>query len=144
MLHHAPTHCNAVFAWPTVAFPRPLRENGRSFSTDLSSPRRLKLTFYALVTVFHSHASRRPGGRRGRLAPTSPARGLHTTARRGDLLVPPPGLARRAARDEDHTRGDGRRGRPGVLPAGASSVGCVEGVWALGRDGRDDVPPQRP
>src|SRR6184192_2069036 len=98
MLHHAPTHCNAVFAWPTVAFPRPLRENGRSFSTDLSSPRRLKLTFYALVTVFHSHTSRRPGGRRSRLTPSAPARGLHTPTRRGHLFVPPARLARRAAR----------------------------------------------
>src|SRR5256885_1365876 len=117
MLHHTQMHCNAVSHGRRLPSPARSGENGRSFSTEHSSSRRLKLTFYALVTVFHSHTSRRPGGRRGRLSPTSPARGLHTPTRRGHLFVPPLGLARCAARHEDHTRGDGRRGRSGVLPA---------------------------
>src|SRR3954468_20470970 len=114
------------------------------FRWKLSPKESREPKLYALVTVLHPPPSRRPRRRGGRLAPSASARGLHTTARLGNLFVPALGLARRAARDEGHTRGDGRDRRAGVLPARAPPGRRLEGVWTLAGDGRQHVPPQRP
>src|ERR1051325_8625042 len=86
---------------------------------------------YALVTVFHPHAPRRPRGRGGRLTPPAAAGGLHPAARLGHLFAAAARLARRAARDEGRARGDGADRRAGVLPAGAPPRRGLEGVGPL-------------
>src|SRR5260221_12447135 len=45
-------------------------------------------THASLVTTFYSHATRGPGGRRGRQPQVSGPVGLYTAAGRRDLLVP--------------------------------------------------------
>src|SRR5215204_2132118 len=104
--------------------------------------RRLKTNPYALVTVFHPHAPRRPRRRGGRLAPPAAARGLYPTTRLGYLLAAAAGLACRAARDESPARRDGSHRRAGVLPARPPPRRGLEGVRPLGGDGPDDVPPE--
>src|SRR6266853_2389637 len=91
---------------------------------------------YALVTIFHSDTSRRPGGRRGRFAQAAAARRNRAPTVRRYLFVSaagpedcPEGHADPAGRDEPH------RGA-GILSAGATTGRSVAGIGTLRRECR--------
>src|SRR5260370_25700898 len=98
---------------------------------------------YALVTIFHSNTSRRPGRRRGRFAQAAAARRNRAPTVRRYLFVSaagpedcPEGHADPAGRDEPHRWA-------GILSAGVTSGRIVAGIGTLERDQRRYVPSQR-
>src|SRR2546421_6760591 len=91
---------------------------------------------YALVTIFHSYASRRSGGRRGCFAQTVAARGHHSPVVCRDLFVSADWTTHCFESDADCARRNEPHWRPGILSARPASGRTLAGVGTLERDRR--------